>query len=70
MSANESFSQNTLSARRSRSARLPKLSEKALIAAIAIAFLLLHILAGTILLRAGGSDTIVPQQEAAPSLYD
>lgn len=48
--------------------RMP--GERALIAAIAIAFLILHILAGTILQRAATGDPAAPPEEAGPSLYD
>jgi hypothetical protein len=48
--------------------RLP--GERALIAAIAIAFLVLHILAGTILQRAATDGPAAPREEAPSSLYD
>ena len=64
MSMNERLSQGSLFA------RLPVPSEKALIATIAIAFLFLHILAGTILQRAAADGTVTPQEQARPSLYD
>lgn len=46
------------------------LSEKALITAAALAFLFLHILAGTILQNATASQVVTPQEEAKPSFYD
>jgi hypothetical protein len=52
------------------SARFPVVSENALLATIAIGFLILHILAGTILLRAPAGATMTPQQETRPSSYD
>ena len=52
------------------SARLPVVSETALLATIAIGFLILHILAGTILLRTPAGATTTPQQETRPSSYD
>jgi hypothetical protein len=52
------------------SARLPVVSENALLATIAIGFLILHILAGTILLRTPAGATTTPQQETRPSSYD
>jgi hypothetical protein len=52
------------------SAQIPELSEKAFITAIALAFLFLHILAGTILQSAPASKIVTPQEEAQPSLYD
>jgi hypothetical protein len=52
------------------SARLPVVSENALLATIAIGFLILHILAGTILLQAPAGATATPQQETRPSSYD
>jgi hypothetical protein len=52
------------------SARLPVVSENALLATIAIGFLILHILAGTILLQAPARATTAPQQETRPSSYD
>jgi hypothetical protein len=55
---------------RRRSAQIPELSEKAVIAAVALAFLFLHILAGTILQNAAASRIVTPQQETQPSLYD
>ena len=48
--------------------RMP--GERALIAAIAIAFLILHIIAGTILQRAAAGGPAAPPQEAPSSLYD
>jgi hypothetical protein len=44
--------------------------ERALIAALAIAFLILHILAGTILQRAATGEPAAPREEVRPSLYD
>jgi hypothetical protein len=44
--------------------------EWTLIATIAIAFLVLHILAGTILQRAAADGPTAPQQAAPSSLYD
>jgi hypothetical protein len=44
--------------------------ERALIAAIAIVFLILHILAGTILQRAATGELAAPREEAPSSLYD
>jgi hypothetical protein len=52
------------------SARLPVVSETVLLATIAIGFLILHILAGTILLRAPAGATATLQQETRPSSYD
>lgn len=51
-----------------KSSRLPVLSDKALIA-IAIAFLLLHIVAGVILQRAA-DGTVTTQEPSRRSLYD
>ena len=48
--------------------RMP--GERALIAAIAIAFLILHILAGSILQRAATGEPAAPREEAPSSLYD
>ena len=48
--------------------RLP--GERALIAAIAIAFLVLHILAGTILQRAAVGKPAAQREETRSSLYD
>jgi hypothetical protein len=48
--------------------RMP--GERALIAAIAIVFLILHILAGTILQRAASGEPATPREEAPSSLYD
>jgi hypothetical protein len=48
--------------------RMP--GEPALIAAIAIAFLILHILAGSILQRAATGEPAAPREEAPSSLYD
>ncbi|WP_213741510.1 hypothetical protein [Bradyrhizobium sp. dw_411] len=58
---------NERSLSRKSSIRLPVLSETALIAIIAVAFLALHILAGVIFLK---TSTATPQQEAVPALYD
>jgi hypothetical protein len=55
---------------RRHAAQIPELSEKAIITAVALAFLFLHILAGTILQNAPASRIATPQQEAQPSLYD
>jgi hypothetical protein len=44
--------------------------ERALIAAIAIAFLILHILAGTILQRTATGEPATPREEAPSSFYD
>ena len=52
------------------SIRLPVPSEKVLIAAVAIAFLLLHILAGMALQRAAPEGMATPQDQTRPSLYD
>jgi hypothetical protein len=52
------------------SARLPIVSENALLATIAIGFLILHILAGAILLQAPAGVTTPPQEETRPSSYD
>lgn len=48
--------------------RLP--GERALIAAIVIAFLILHILAGTILQRATAGGPGAPREEVPSSFYD
>jgi hypothetical protein len=65
------MSVNERRVRRTYFAQIPELSEKALIAAIALAFLLLHILAGTILLSAPASKVVTPQEEApSSSAYD
>jgi hypothetical protein len=48
--------------------RLP--GERTLIVTIAIAFLILHILAGTILQRAGVDGPTATQEAAQSSLYD
>jgi hypothetical protein len=48
--------------------RMP--GERALIAAIVIVFLILHILAGTILQRAATGGPGAPPQEVLSSLYD
>ena len=48
--------------------RLP--GEPALIVAIAIAFLMLHIFAGMILQRAAAGGSGAPRQEVPSSLYD
>ncbi len=50
--------------------RLPMISEKALIAILAATFMLLHILAGTILQRGAASETIIQHEDASRSLYD
>jgi hypothetical protein len=50
--------------------RLPSVSENALLATVAIGFLILHILAGTILLQAPAAATATPQQESRPSSFD
>jgi hypothetical protein len=52
---------------RKLSIKLPVLSENALITIIAVGFLILHILAGTILLKA---PAVTPHEEARPPLYD
>ena len=52
---------------RKLSIRLPVLSENALITIIAVGFLVLHILAGVILLKA---PAVMPHEEASPALYD
>jgi hypothetical protein len=52
-----------------KSSRLPVLSDKVLIA-IAIAFLLLHIVAGVILQRAAADGTVTTQEQSRRSLYD
>jgi hypothetical protein len=52
------------------SARLPVVSENALLATIAIGFLILHILAGAFLLQAPTGAAATPQQETRPSSYD
>jgi hypothetical protein len=64
MSMNERLSQAKWSA------RLPVPSEKLLITIIAIGFLFLHVLAGMILQRAAAGETVTPQEQAGPSLYD
>jgi len=48
--------------------RMP--GERTLIATIAIAFLMLHILAGTILQRAAADGPTAPRDAAPSSLYD
>jgi hypothetical protein len=53
-----------------RPARLPLVSENALLAAIAIGLLVLHILAGTILLQAPVGATRPLHEETRPSAYD
>jgi hypothetical protein len=58
---------NERSLPRKSSARLPVLSENALITIIAVAFLALHILAGVIFLKTSATKS---QQEAPPALYD
>jgi hypothetical protein len=52
---------------RKLSIKLPVLSENALITIIAVGFLVLHILAGVILLK---PPAVTPHEEARPSLYD
>jgi len=52
------------------SARLPVVSENAMFATVAIAVLILHILAGTILMQAPAGAIATPQQETRPSSYD
>ena len=48
--------------------RIPVVSEMAWLATVAAAFMLVHILAGTILLQ-GSADATTPQQEAARLSY-
>jgi hypothetical protein len=50
--------------------RLPAVSESPLLATVAIGFLILHVLAGTVLLRASAGATAPPQQEMSRSFYD
>jgi len=52
------------------SAQLPIPSEKTLITVIAVAFLLLHVLAGLLVQRAFANDAVTVQETAGPSLYD
>jgi hypothetical protein len=52
------------------SARLPVPSKKVLIATVAVAFLLLHVLAGMAVLRAAADGIMTPQEQARASLYD
>jgi hypothetical protein len=61
------MSANERSLPRKLSIKLPALSENALITIIAVGFLILHILAGVILLKA---PAVTPHEEARPSLYD
>lgn len=49
------------------STHAPLLTENALLAAILVLFMVLHVLAGTILLRAGASDA--PSSEMASLQY-
>jgi hypothetical protein len=49
------------------SIKLPVLGENALITIIAVGFLVLHILAGVILLKAPAAT---PHEDARPPLYD
>jgi hypothetical protein len=64
MQINESLSQAKLPA------RLPVPSEKALLTTVAAAFLLLHLLAGMVVLRAAANETMTPQQQARATFYD
>jgi len=57
-------------AQRKLSARLRAPNEMTLLLTVAIAFLILHILAGVILLRAPANGVMTPQQEAISALYD
>ncbi len=52
------------------SLQIPELNEMTLITTIALLFLLLHILAGTLLQSAPASEIVTPQEEARLSLYD
>jgi len=52
------------------SERLPVVSEMAWLATVAVAFLLVHILAGTILLQAPADATPPPLHETGPSYSD
>jgi hypothetical protein len=61
------MSLNERSLPRKLSIKWPVLSENALITIIAVGFLVLHILAGVILLKAPAAT---PYDEARPSLYD
>lgn len=64
MPANEALSQRKLSM------QLLAPTEKALIAAILIVFLLLHILAGAVLRRADAGDGVTLEQDFGFQLYD
>jgi hypothetical protein len=50
--------------------RVPVISEMAWLATVAVAFLLVHILAGTILLQAPSGAITPPQEAARPSYSD
>jgi hypothetical protein len=63
-----SISERPLQAR--SSVRLPVVSEITLLATIAAAFLILHVLAGTILLRAPADVATPSHEETRPSSYD
>ncbi len=64
MLVNERLGQRKLSTR----LRMP--SEMTLVVTVAIAFLILHILAGVILLRTPANGAITPRNQAVSSLYD
>jgi len=57
---------------RKLSIQLPLPGEMALLTTVAIAFLILHVLAGTLLLKAPASAAVTPQQqeEARPGSHD
>jgi hypothetical protein len=49
---------------------IPELSENTMLTIIALAFLLLHIFAGTILQRTPAGEASTPQQAENPSSFD
>jgi hypothetical protein len=64
------MSENKNRARQKYLFQISELDEMTLITIIALLFLLLHILAGTLLQRSPASEIITPQEKAQPSLYD
>lgn len=50
--------------------RIPVVSENVLLATIAIGFLILHVLAITVLIQATGGAAAPPQEQARPSFGD
>jgi len=64
MSANEDV------VRRKSSAQVPLLTEQALLATILILFLLLHVMAGAMMQRAGATDRAPSTHDIAAQLYD